>query len=341
MKMQSALEFLSTYSYVFIVIGIALVSVLLLENSAQASLVSQCYEFGGFECNYVYYYSNISGYYSVASFSLSNSQSVPLNVTNFSVVIGNTKSSGLCTPTFVYPGQTSVCEAVFNIVRSPAAIVQGTYSIGAKYCNGGISAIPQGICTQPTTYAGSFLAYSSQLYSQPLGISVAEAPAGLGAPSYSSIQPMHLPANFILVQNGGQNVGGISGSLVYSFGTSDYVGTVALGNMTSQFPQSASMLNSASSCNASQPQLLSMFYTTIYIRGSDNAESIETTNAMAVYYRPANILAPWNSIFGSSAWKGGLSTYSSNTVIGSGLYSIEAVWYAPPCSQALQTLNIS
>ena len=339
MKMQSAIEFLSTYGFVFIVIAVVIAVIFFLATSAQTNFSVQCSGFGGFTCNYASYYTNRTYAYTVATISLSNSQSVPLNISNVSMTIGSTTVNGLCSPTFIYPGEVGICAAVFNSISSPGALVRGYYSVGAKYCNGGISSLRQGNCTQPVLYTGAFLAQTTSLRSVVFGAEVALGSGGAGLPSYASLEPMHIPTNFVIAQDGDWNTNGTSGNIIYSFGTSGYIGAGYLGTNAVAFPQSTSMLNNVSACSASASPMISMAYTTVYLHGTKNSESIETSNAMALYYDTGS--TPWTAILGSASWSShGLAQYASSTAFGNGLYGIYVEWFSP-CGQGLQALNIS
>ncbi len=341
MKVQSAIEFLSTYGFLFLVLAVVIAALFVLASSASVSVPAQCSGFGGFTCSYSSYYSNITNDYSLATMVLSNSQGVPLNVSNFSITVGSTTINGLCTPTFVYPGADSVCMSVFNSITSPGVFVRGSYLVGSKYCGGGVGALPSGNCTVPVIYTGAFQAQATSYQTVAFGVDIATGANGIAMPSYSSLKPMYLPANFVIAESGDWDVNGTAGNVLYSFGTANYVGTVYLGSNTLSFPPSTSTLDSAAACGSSNAPTLSMAYTTVYVPVSENLEKIETANAMALYYRTSNTLTAWSSIFGSATWATtGLTAYSSNTVISKGLYSLDSVWYTP-CGQDVQALNVS
>ena len=73
MKLQSAIEFLTTYGFVLIIIAALISLVFLVVGSARTEIPSACASFGGLDCNFLSFYSNVSSRYSVVTLSLSNS----------------------------------------------------------------------------------------------------------------------------------------------------------------------------------------------------------------------------------------------------------------------------
>ncbi len=340
MKLQSSIEFLSTYGFLFVVMAVALAIIIFLASSAQSNFTAQCAGYGGFVCSYSSYYSNLSSYYSLATVALESSQSVPLNITSFNATVGTTTVNGLCTPNFVYPGETVVCSVPFNGIMTLGTFVKGYYAVGAKYCNNAIGEIPLNNCTQAVTYTGSFLTESTAVGGVVFGVAVGQGANAISPITYNSISPPFLPGNYVLAQNGEWDVNGTGGNVIYSFSTNSYIGSGYLGTNAVAFPQSTAMLNNVTTCATSFTPLISMAFTTLYANANVNLEKIETTNAMALYYRP-NGASTWNSFFGSNSWtSNGITGYTANTVLNPGLYNLESVWYTP-CGQGLQALNIT
>ena len=60
MKAQSSIEFLTTYSFLFLLLGIAVSIILFLSSAPVVSVPSQCTSFAGPTCNFVQLYSNAS-----------------------------------------------------------------------------------------------------------------------------------------------------------------------------------------------------------------------------------------------------------------------------------------
>lgn len=342
MKLQSAIEFLTTYGFVLIIIAALISLVFLVVGSARTEIPSACASFGGLDCNFLSFYSNVSSRYSVVTLSLSNSESVPINITNFTVQYRSSSAAGMCTPNFAYPGQIVICMAEFDGVSQEGLNVNGYYSIGARFCNSALSGISAANCTQPVTYRGSFFSEVTGQFSQPFGVTVATIGANTVQFSpYSDISPIFLPSGYTIVQNGDFVTYNPIGRAAYSFGATSYQGTTYLGTNTVGFPQTVDMLNATPSCSAPYNSVFSYAYTTLYVPSGDSAPSVYTTGPMEVYYRKSNA-ASWASGFGGTAWKSqsAATQYTANTALGAGMYSIAIAWTGD-CGQGLQAFNIS
>ena len=105
MRSQSSLEFLATYSFLFLILGVVVSVILLLSGAPATSVQSQCSAFAGPTCNLVQIYTNQTAGYTTVTFSLTNSQAVPINVTNTIVTVKSNSYTGACTPNFLYPGE--------------------------------------------------------------------------------------------------------------------------------------------------------------------------------------------------------------------------------------------
>ena len=58
MRAQSALEFLSTYGFLFTILAVVIVIVAFIAGSATSAIPGQCSSFAGPSCNFVMAYSN-------------------------------------------------------------------------------------------------------------------------------------------------------------------------------------------------------------------------------------------------------------------------------------------
>src|SRR5574340_1101284 len=147
MRLQSSLEFLTTYSFLFLIIGVILSFLFFFASAPKSSIPSQCTAFSGPSCNLASYYVNLSQRYSVVSFSFTNPGPVPINVLNITVLVNtaNSFASG-CIPNVVYPGGTFTCIAAMARTPSIGSQINGYYSYNALYCNSGIGNL-QNNCT--------------------------------------------------------------------------------------------------------------------------------------------------------------------------------------------------
>lgn len=159
MKSQAALEFLTTYGFMFVLIGFALVIILFIATTASGYIPNQCSSVGGFNCNYVNFQSNASIRESVVTLLMTNAQSVPVEINAIVLNINNQTASGICGPQIVYPGATTSCAAIYpNTVKQFDSLVTGAYSINALLCNSGPSQLTASQCSSfvRVTYTGTF-----------------------------------------------------------------------------------------------------------------------------------------------------------------------------------------
>ncbi len=341
-KGQSAIEFLSTYSFVFLILAGVLVLLVFLASSGTALVPAQCSSFGGVDCNFASFYTNGTEHYSLVTLGISNSGSVPINVIGMTVTRGAVTENAFCTPSFVYPGGQAVCAAQFSTVVVQGTMVNGYYSLSADYCNNGLSEILLNDCAAPATYTGSFSAQATYAETDLFGVIGAVGANTVTLAPYNSITVPFLPPSYSTIQNGEWIGTGSGGSVAYSFGTQSYIGSNYLGVNTLPFPASVSQLNDLPNANAPYNSLFSMAFTTLDIAVTQNSERIYTDNAMEVYYKPVTS-GSWNSVFGGDAWTGGSDDggeHTGNVVLQPGMYNLAVVW-SNTAANGLQALNIS
>lgn len=164
MRAQAAIEFLTTYGFMFIILGLMLTIIAGIALSTKASIPQQCNTVTGFNCEYVLYYSNTVGPNSIITFSLSNEQSVPISITGFNVTVKNYTAHGSCSVSYLYPGNLTACTAQFPYIVPSGGGIDGTYVIDAQYCNSPAAELQKTTCTYtPVAYSGSFSTSSSAL----------------------------------------------------------------------------------------------------------------------------------------------------------------------------------
>src|SRR5271157_2438755 len=98
MRAQSAVEFLSTYGFLFAILGITVSVIAFLATSAASTVPGQCSSYAGLACNFVMLYSNTIAGYSLVTLSITNTQSVPINLTSANVTVQGASSVGACAP---------------------------------------------------------------------------------------------------------------------------------------------------------------------------------------------------------------------------------------------------
>ena len=343
MRLQSAIEFLSTYGFVFIILAALLALILFIATAGRSTIQPQCAGFTGFSCGFANIYSNFTNRYILATVSLTNSQSVPVNIISGSITEGTTTANAFCTPNFVYPGGETTCVAKFNGIDAIGQLLRGYYSVNAMYCNTGIFEISQGNCTSPSVYSGSFLAQVTDQEHEVFSVIAGVSANTVSLTPYGSISVPFVPQNYTIIQNGDWIASGTGGSMVYSFGTPGYAGRYFVGVNTVIFPSSMGQLNTIPSSGLPYNSLFSMAFTTLYVNKTQSSEKIGVDDAMAVYYKPVTS-GTWISMFGNTAWSGVANTngntYTESVVLPPGMYNLAVVW-SNVNFNGLQALNIS
>jgi hypothetical protein len=350
MRAQSAIEFLSTYGFLFAILGVSLSVIAFLVATATSSVPGQCYSYSGPSCNFVSLYSNTVSQYSLITLSITNTEDVPINLTSINVTVRSVSSIGACAPQLVYSGQEATCVTEMPIAPAIGSTVQGTYSINAKYCDVGLSSVSKGGCLVPSQanydlvyYGGSFTTAATQQRTVVFSVAAAVGPKNFqGQPylSFVSNSPFSsngptIPLNFTITQNGDWVSGVNANTIAYSFATANGLGAPTIyGRNAVAFPQSvnSSLGTNSVACSAPFNSTLSLASTVIYMSANANANVVVVaSNAIDVFLKQAGVASntPWNSIFEGTAWG---TVFPTNQVgpysvpLNQGLYYLEILW---------------
>lgn len=339
MRSQSSIEFLTTYSFLFLLLGVAVGVIIFVAGAPSASVPSQCNSFAGPTCNFVQIYANQSAGYALVTFTITNSQGVPVNITGANVIIRSVTATGFCTPTFLYPGQSATCAANVQGTLGFTSLVQGFYTLNARFCNSGVSRLSQANCTFETvSYSGSFASVPVRTRAIVFSVIASQGPGTQQQLPFSVINNAPLqPNNYSILQNGFWATNVTSGTLAYAFaGTGAMLGGSYLGYTAKSYPQSLSSLsNPAISCVAPYNSVLSVASTTLYMSSSvTSSVSIETGGGMLVFYRAAPAGNSWSFVPGSNGWSTAYlsqnqiaTTFAANSVaLNTGFYNLEVMW---------------
>ncbi|MGC8662759.1 MAG: hypothetical protein ACP5RT_03170 [Candidatus Micrarchaeia archaeon] len=333
MRGQQSIEFLSTYSFLIIMLGILASVILYFAVLPQASLPQGCTSFSGPFCYTVRYFSNTSASYSEFLFALGNSENFPINLTNITVDVKNNIYEGVCYPSFLEPGMSTICLASNSSTTSLGSYIQGFYSIGAKACNSGISTLGSN-CNETISYGGSFSVSKSISIPILFAVAVAAGPERKALPSYESSPS--IPQNWSIVQNGfwSEYKNG------YAYTTTSTYNGIAVGFILTPFPQVSSFLNGNGLCSYPYNSEFSMASSLIYLPKSTNiGVSMDTGGAAEIYYKGYGS-STWSEAFNGLAWKLQSPTIYSNTMaLNSGIAKISVVW-SGNCF-GIQALNFS
>ncbi len=342
MKAQSSIEFLTTYGFMFIIIGVVISILVFVAVSPIIYTSSQCNGFSGPYCAFVQLYSNASQSFSLLTLVLTNSESVPINITNITATIRGTTEVGTCTPYYMLPGQSTVCVIPFKMAPALGTYEQGFYTLNAKFCNTGLKGVYASNCTfVGTSYSGAFTASAQPSLTIAVTMLALQGNRTSWLAPYPSAGPF-LP-NFQIIQSGYLATNITSHILEYAFGTPGYQGGIYLGQRVVPFPQSVSSLNNNNvNCVYPYNSVYSVFATTLYFPTSGTLNmTIVTDDAMQVYYKQATT-STWESAFNAAqSWRlQSASAYTNNDVIvSSGLYNIEILW-SNICGGGVQMLKI-
>ena len=337
-KSQSAIEFMTTYSFVMIILISSILVVFFLVSSTRTDIGAQCAGYGSVSCSQVSIYSGRGSSFSLVTMVVDNGQNAPIEVSNVIVSYREVAYTGICAPERLLQGEEAVCLAKIDKGFAIGKAVQGYFSINANYCNSQL--VNLGICNESVSYAGSFYAYS-QPFQTPVYSVIAEAG------NYTTQLPQYgnspyLPIKYRTVNDGDWTPSTKGNSFTYAFATTGTSGNY-LGSPASQFPQSLYYLNSNSvACSPPYNTTLSMASTGIYLSYPTSVTfNAFADNAIAAWYLPSGSTT-WNSIYGNSGWSI-LHSFgpTSNTVtLGSGLYTVEVEW-ANTCGPGIQAFQIS
>ncbi len=132
-KGQSAIEFLSTYSFTFLIIAIVLFVLLLFASLPKATLPLECVFYSNFNCVDIAYYNLASGSQLVVR--ATDTQPGTVNISSFNATVDYVQStSGYCIPNLTTAGQTVYCIANFSSSERVGNLYVGNFKIIGEYC---------------------------------------------------------------------------------------------------------------------------------------------------------------------------------------------------------------
>ncbi len=151
-RAQSAIEFITTYSMVLLIIAIVIAVLFLFVSLPKSILPTECNFYNTLGCEDAIYglnYTSANVLTGTAFLVVANfEQPGILNTSSFSAFIdGVASTSGYCAPKVALQGQKIYCIAYFKGQSlSPANVYSGTFSIYGNYCPVSPSEISTGYC---------------------------------------------------------------------------------------------------------------------------------------------------------------------------------------------------
>ncbi len=157
-KSQSAIEFLTTYGFIFLIIAITLSLLYLFINFPRTILPFNCTIFSGFNCNDAIYTPNAT-VGSQLFIIVSDMMPGTLNITGFNAYMDFANStSGYCAASIVTEGEKTYCIADISSAPRLGNMYSGTFKIIGNYC-----AQPLANITTPSCKGGNGYVYSGSI----------------------------------------------------------------------------------------------------------------------------------------------------------------------------------
>ena len=169
-KAQSAIEFITTYSTVLLIITVAIAVLFLFISLPKSILPTECNFYNTFGCYDAVYginYTSSNVPTGTALLVVANFEEPGIiNTSGFSAFVGGVESSsGYCAPKVALQGQKVYCIAFFNgQTLTPGKLYSGTFSIYANYCPVAPSEIATAYC--PPANATSYYRYGGVVRTQ-------------------------------------------------------------------------------------------------------------------------------------------------------------------------------
>lgn len=150
-KAQSAIEFISSYGFSFLIIIIAISVLFIFTSLPRKILPDYCNFYGGFTCADVLYTNTSTG--SSLVVAAVASQPGIVNASNFTATLNYQHSvSGYCTPSYALAGQRIYCIANFTFNGTYGTPYIGTFTIQSNYCANPPGNVSTAACAASTTY---------------------------------------------------------------------------------------------------------------------------------------------------------------------------------------------
>lgn len=156
LRSQSAVEFLSAYAFVFLIVALALAILFFLIAIPSTAVASQCIFYSDFTCSDASLAILPAQGGSQLIILAEATQTGLFNISTFNAVINGQKSThGYCTPKSSAQGQNIYCVANFTLIPAQSAFYSGTFSLKANYCSPSVVNLSAVICPTASNYTFS------------------------------------------------------------------------------------------------------------------------------------------------------------------------------------------
>ncbi len=201
MRSQSALDFLSTYSFMFLIIAIALAVLIIYASLPNNVFPLNCEMYNTFGCIDAILTNTTTAGQSQLLVVFSDQVPGIINISSFTPTLDfKSAASGICTPSVAEVGQRVYCVATFNMGVPAGRIYSGTLKLSANYCASGVSNLSYSNCPSDSnfTYGGFIRIEASTLPQNELPLSASNFSITVTNTQNSGAIPAHfdVPVSF-------------------------------------------------------------------------------------------------------------------------------------------------
>lgn len=163
--MQSAVEFLTTYAFMILIITIVISIIITLAYIPRNSVPQSCEVYGGLTCTDVAYFNLTHAGGSSLVIAAIDAEPGILNVSSFNAIVDYRNSyKGSCYPNPVSQGDIVYCTANFTQNTRAGITYSGTFNMIAQYCTPGSGELQTANCSAAvpdTVLSGTFYVSSA------------------------------------------------------------------------------------------------------------------------------------------------------------------------------------
>ena len=158
-KEQAAVEYLSIYGWALLIIAAMFSMLIIYVTLPQSIAPSRCTISVGFYCNAVVFGTNATTQNITIAMAITNKLSLPMDSPNLTITYDGTNYTGSCSPAYLPPGASSVCEFKIPQKARLGDYVSSPIYITAKNC--GLAVNSSCASAPKEVYAGNMQAHAT------------------------------------------------------------------------------------------------------------------------------------------------------------------------------------
>ncbi len=158
-KEQAAVEYLSIYGWALLIIAAMFSMLIIYVTLPQSIAPSRCTISVGFYCNAVVFGTNATTQNITIAMAITNKLSLPMDSPNLTITYDGTNYTGSCSPAYLPPGASSVCEFKIPQKARLGDYVSSPIYITAKTC--GLAVNSSCASAPKEVYAGNMQAHAT------------------------------------------------------------------------------------------------------------------------------------------------------------------------------------